>query len=366
MKKRKMCYVTNIAAHYRSAIYLLMDNAFDMDFIFGDHPSDMKFDVSQLKNSKVVLNNTQLTKSVYYQKGVPFLFTKYDIILITGETHCLSTWLLLFFSFFSKNTKVYLWSHGWYGKESKIESVVKKVFFGMANGVFVYSDRAKQLMIKQGLRADRIFPIHNSLDYEKQLAVRANLSHTDLYESHFHNKNHNIIFIGRLTPVKKLDMILHALIICRSKGWDYNLTFVGDGSMRGELESLAHQLGLRSQIWFYGACVDELINGQFIFNADICVSPGNVGLTAIHCLTYGTPVITHNDLAHQMPEVEVVKQGVTGDLFNNGDINSLAECIMNWFDHSKDRDTIRKECYDLIASAWTPSYQLKVLKDHLL
>ena len=36
------------------------------------------------------------------------------------------------------------------------------------------------------------------------------------------------------------------------------------------------------------------IISKYLYYADICVSPGNVGLTAIHSLTYGTPVNSQN------------------------------------------------------------------------
>ena len=42
------------------------------------------------------------------------------------------------------------------------------------------------------------------------------------------------------------------------------------------------------------------------------VSPGNVGLTAIHSLSYGTPVLTHNNFNNQMPEVESIQPGFNG------------------------------------------------------
>jgi glycosyltransferase involved in cell wall biosynthesis len=44
-------------------------------------------------------------------------------------------------------------------------------------------------------------------------------------------------------------------------------------------------------IVFYGESYNERELAPLIALADVCVSPGNVGLTAIHALTYGTPVI---------------------------------------------------------------------------
>lgn len=66
-------------------------------------------------------------------------------------------------------------------------------------------------------------------------------------------------------------------------------------------------------VWFYGSCYDEQTNAELIYNADMCVAPGNVGLTAIHAMTFGCPVITHSDFKWQMPEFEAIHPGKTGD-----------------------------------------------------
>ena len=365
MKRNRLCYVTTIAAHYRSAIYLLMDKTFDIDFIFGDHPADIRFDISQLRNHAKVIWNTQITSRIDYQKGVPFLFTKYDTILITGATHCLSTWLLLFFAYPFKKKRVFLWSHGWYGKESRMERIMKKIFFGMASGTFVYGDRAKRLMIDNGLNGDKIWPIHNCLDYNAHLKIRSELSETSIYRDRFNNNLPNLIFIGRLTPVKRLDMAIEALKVCRERGYLLNMTFVGDGPMRQQLEEEVKKNALENYVWLYGACHDDKKNGELIFNADLCVSPGNVGLTAVHCMTFGTPVITNDDFAHQMPEFETIVPGETGDFFENGNAIALADSIIKWMGSMTDRHKIRQNCFDVIDNGWTPDYQIKVMKEHL-
>lgn len=364
MGKKELCYVTNIAAHYRSALYLLMDKTFNIDFIFGDHPADLRFDVTRLHNPTKVIWNTRITNSVYYQKSIPFLFNKYKKIIISGDPHCISTWLLLLLSKFSK-CKVYLWSHGWYGKETRLERIVKKTFFGLAYGTFVYGDRAKKLMVENGFSEDKVWPIHNCLDHEAHLAIRKELSETRVYKDKFGNDNPNLIFIGRLTPVKKLDMVIKALKICKDRGCQYNMTFIGDGEMRETIENEVKQSGLQDNVWFYGACHDEKRNGELIYNADLCVSPGNVGLTAVHCMTFGTPVITNDDFTHQMPEFETITLGKTGVFFENGNPEALAQSIIDWFGSMKDRDTIRQNCYGVIDNEWTPEYQVNVLKEHL-
>ena len=137
----------------------------------------------------------------------------------------------------------------------------------------------------------------------------------------------------------------------------------GDGEARESLEALTRALKLKGQVWFYGACYDEYQLAQLIYDADLCVSPGNVGLTAIHVMMYGCPVITNDDFDHQMPEFEAIQKGRTGEFFKNGDVQSLADTIYSWLhSHSYQRDSIRLTCYKEIDEKWNPYYQMKVIK----
>ena len=171
------------------------------------------------------------------------------------------------------------------------------------------------------------------------------------------------MFIGRLTPVKQLDMIIDAANILREKGQKYNIVYVGDGPEREKVESKAKELNLTKQVWLYGACYDEKQNAELIYNADLCVAPGNIGLTAMHSLVFGTPALTHNDFKWQMPEFEAIKEGITGCFFERNNVESLAESISKWFEDNKDRRLdVRLACYKEIDENWTPEYELNVLK----
>lgn len=94
-----------------------------------------------------------------------------------GETRALSTWLFCVLArIFKSKKKVYFGSHGWYGKETKLESLVKKLEFKLPNGgIFTYGDYARKLMIQEGFNPNKIYPIHNSLAYDQQIEIRKSL-----------------------------------------------------------------------------------------------------------------------------------------------------------------------------------------------
>ena len=366
----RLCVIYNFAAHYRRPVFALMDETFDCDWYFGKSNADIKkMDYSLLKGKVKEIDNKRLAGG-NWQKGILKLLhnKSYKTYLVFAQTKDLSTWAFgIMARLFHSKKKVYFWSHGFYGKESRIERYVKKLLFKLPNGgTFLYGNYARELMIKEGLNPSRLYVIHNSLAYDDQIAVRQELAVNPLYQNHFNNSFPNLFFIGRLTSVKKLDMVLRAMAQLRERGQNYNLTLIGGGEKKKGLEALTKELGLEEHVWFYGPCYDEKELGKLIYNADLCVSPGNVGLTAMHTMVFGTPVLTHNDFPHQMPEFEAIQEGKTGAFFKFGNVDSLAEQINDWFNkNANDRETVRQDCMHEIDCNWTPYFQLEVLKKHL-
>lgn len=341
----------------------MLDEYLDSTFVFGDTDEKVRtFELSELKNSKI--EHVTNLGPILFQPGIlKYAFQKYDSYIFTLATNNLTQWLFLLLLKLSKK-KVYGWTHGLYGYESSKQLLMRKLMFKLTDGLFVYGDYAIDLIKQKGyLPSDKLFPIHNSLDYDSQLKIRNSIHPSSIYSEHFGNDNPTLIFIGRLTKVKRLDMIIESLRILKAEGKVFNLVFVGDGTERSSLESLAKDGGIENNVWFYGACYDEKQNAELIFNADLCISPGNVGLTALHSLMFGTPVITHDDFAWQMPEFETIQRGVTGDFFHKGDIHDMTRTINNWYTNHKNRELVRDSCYSVIDKEWNPYYQLKLIKN---
>lgn len=365
----KICLIFNTAPRYREAIYTAIDNEYDCDWYFGEKLNDIKeMDFGKLKHVyryKTIGNRNKL----FWQRGmISNLFKKeYQTFFFLAETRNIAAWFFIILAhiFFPKK-KLYTWSHGFYGKESRLQTKLESWKYKMLTGAFVYGNYARELMIKNGIPANKLFTIHNSLHYDQQKALRESITPSNIYKEHFGNDNPTIIFIGRLTKVKKLDMVVDALSKLKTRGKNYNLVFVGDGIEKQNLEVKVSETGLQQNVWFYGACYDEKQNAELIYNADLCVSPGNVGLTAIHTLVFGCPVITHNCFKWQMPEFEAIQSGVTGDFFEMDDIEALTECIRKWFTEKSDkREEVRKACFTEIDTQWNPYFQMEVIKKNL-
>lgn len=364
---KKICFVTNYASFYHFAKWKLMSDELCIDFVFDSDVSKTKgikqLDLTQINAKTINVKNYFFRGHMIWQTGLIKLALKkdYNNYMLGGGVTSLSSWIVLIIITLSRNKKLY-WGdgHGWYGREGIFKTLIKKIAFHLSDGEFVYGNYAKQIMIRNGLDSNKIWVVHNSLNHKEQLKYRDNFS--TIYKDYFKNNNPVIIFIGRLTKEKRLDMILSSINNAKANGFKCNCVIIGDGEVKNELIQQAIQLNIAENVWIFGPCYIEEKISELITNADLCVSPGNVGLTAMHSMAYGTPLITHNNFPYQGPEFESIVQGKTGDFFEQENIDNLSEKIISWFQNNPDREKIRQNCYKEIDNNWTPEFKVNIFK----
>lgn len=365
--KNSTCCIFNLAPHYRTPIYTLMDRELSCDFYFGDKvDSEMKImDVQQLTGyKKTVQNKRMLFNLFWWQKGVVYLAFKkqYKHYILTGDSGILSSWLILLLCRILRK-KSYIWMHGLQSEPSWKGKVLTYPFYWMADKFLLYGEHAKQVMMELGFSENKMDCIYNSLDYDHQISIREKLQKTNIYSNFFSNDLPTVIYIGRIQKVKKIELLFEAIKLLEERNVYCNIMLIGENTDDVDIQKIHTKNILQSKFWLYGPCYDENKIAEFLYNADVCVSPGNIGLTALHSLGYGTPAITHNNFSHQAPEFEVIQAGKTGDFFIENNIKDLGVRIEKWLsvDTAK-REKVRKNCYTVIDEKYNPHYQINLLK----
>jgi len=361
-----ICCVSNVAPHYREAVFKLMDRELGCDFYIGDRIATpvATMNYEELKGFRRILNFVPLGSKFYWQKGASKLsFKSYEVYIIDGEPYCLSNWSLLVINRLLRK-RSFLWSHGWYGDEGRVKKRIKKWFFNLADTVLLYGDYARNLMMGEGFDPGKLVSIYNSMDFPRQLDIFRTLKPSGIYRDHFNNAGPVLLYIGRIQQSKRLDLLVESIRRLNYQGDHCNLVIIGDEVETTNIRDLVSTSGLSDNVWFTGPLFEEERLGELIYNADVCVSPGNVGLTAIHCLTYGTPVITNDNFTNQGPEFEVIRENVTGAFFKENSVEDLCRKIKAWTSlSSENRESTRKQCQTIIAEHYTPQYQVNVLKN---
>lgn len=365
--KKKICFITNIGPHYRYPIYNQIGKTFNCDFYIGDHVTlpIKKFDYNSLTGYKKTLKNI-FFNNFYWQRGVIRLVKmKYDYFIITGEPYCLSSWLILILLKL-KGTETIAWTHGWYGREKIMKKIIKKIYFSLFSKLLLYSEYAINLMRNEGFNESKMYCIANSLDSDKNKIIRSTLKLSNIYISYFKNNYPVIIYCGRIQKWKRLELLIDCVALLKNEEKIVNVIIVGKDVDNVNIDKYANEKGISKQLWMYGPCYDDYILGELFYNASVCVSPGNVGLTAIHALSFGCPVISHNNFKEQCPEFEAIKPGVTGDFFCQNDVVDMKMKIKKWISIDvQARNKVHEAAFHEIDSKWNIHHQIDVLRNVL-
>jgi glycosyltransferase involved in cell wall biosynthesis len=110
-----------------------------------------------------------------------------------------------------------------------------------------------------------------------------------------------LVFVGRLQPIKNLQLLLNAFQIAYASAPDLRLWIVGDGIERTSLEKLAADLQISDQVTFFGQQLDV---APYFSAADVFIMSSKsegLPLSLLQAISLGVPVIVPD--VGGMPEV---------------------------------------------------------------
>lgn len=356
--------------HYREAIVreLAHEGTCKWTFYGDTHDFDRQSDIKPMKFPQDVrfkhLKVTRIWRSLMWQHGVVRLAASRDcdVLILLGDAKYPSMWAAAIAARLT-GKRVLFWTHGWTYRPHGLMRYVRRYFYRIAHGIMTYGRWAKQIAIEEGFEPSQVYVIGNSLDLTQQRKALQQLPAgrpAAVREELFADSNTPIVTcISRLTAVRRLDLLLRAVAKLNSEGTSANVMLIGDGPERPKLEALAQELGVR--VAFVGACYDELRICELMRASNVTVAPGKVGLTAMHSMAYGIPVVTHGDHENQMPEFEAVIPGKTGSLFQLGDIDSLAAAISPWLRLPYADTNTSEQCQLIIERFWSATFQREAI-----
>jgi glycosyltransferase involved in cell wall biosynthesis len=131
--------------------------------------------------------------------------------------------------------------------------------------------------------------------------------------------------VGRLTSVKRQDLLLKAFAQLRQRIPQAHLLIIGDGPLKAELQNLAKQFGIEQVTHFVGYQAEPQ---KFLHLCDVF---------ALTSASEGIPQALLEACAAGIPAVgsrvggvpEVIEHGRTGLVFAHGDKDGLTACLVN-------------------------------------
>lgn len=136
----------------------------------------------------------------------------------------------------------------------------------------------------------------------------------------------HIGIIGRLEPVKRVDIFLAMAVLLREQVVDKKILFhvIGDGKLKDNLIAQARTLGMEGAIIFHGHRQDMAACIHSLDAIVMCSDHEGTPMTALEAMALGTPLIAHNvggltEILESYPELRVddhVPQGYASRLLN--------------------------------------------------
>lgn len=253
-----------------------------------------------------------------------------DVIVCAGNPRYLNIYPLTL-SARRRGLPVIWWCQGWTPEASpRTTSIRHWLTRRFPDAVMVYTEKEAKAFVELGFPQDRTFYLNNTIDETLVQAAVDAIDSADL--TAFQEKEgvadrKLIVFSSRLTPKTRLLQAIEAVDRLRQEHPDMLLVVIGDGVLRADVEEKVANLGLADNVRLLGAMFDEDQLAPWFLSAECLLYPGPIGLSLLHAFAYGVPVVTHDNLRNQNPEIAALAPGENGLTFRENDVPDLANAL---------------------------------------
>ncbi len=192
------------------------------------------------------------------------------------------------------------------------------------------SDSTKRELVSLGFKEKNVKVIPNGSD------LRA--SRTLFHKS----ASPLLVYFGRVKEYKRIDHVIQAVRVASQKVKDIHFIVAGKGSadLYHQLEDFAAENGLKGNAEFWGE-VDETAKKNLLRSAwvyAIASMKEGFGISVIEAQALGIPVV-----AYDVPGImDSVKDGVSGILVKDGDVQAMGEAIAELCQNKELREKLSK------------------------
>jgi glycosyltransferase involved in cell wall biosynthesis len=223
-----------------------------------------------------------------------------------------------------------------------LKSIAKRMFFSRCDGFFGYGIRSREYLMQHGVPSEKIhFRCQAAalpLDYSEATAMARRLAAAPQA-----GDAPRFIYVGRLSPEKGLDTLIHAMVAVAATHPGAQLNIIGAGPIKDALHELVATLGLSNNVQFLGSMgIDKLAEQYASATAMVLPSTSEPwGLVVNEALSLGCPSIVSN-ICGCVPELVVA--GKTGYSFQANSISELAQSMLAAKDAFKNTEETARYC----------------------
>jgi len=233
-----------------------------------------------------------------------------------------------------KGIPVVFWGHG-----IRPEGRIQKFYEGQtkwADATILYYPQGKEELVAMGVPEEKLFVAWNSIETEEIAELATPYS----------SERKDIICVGRLIQAKKVPLLMDAFEYAVEKlGLDARLIIIGDGPEKGIVDAKFKASKFQDRIKIKGAMWNQTDLATYFNSSYVAVSAGQVGLSAIHCMAYGVPMLCADDEPHS-PEIMALKDGENSRFFTANSIESCAQMLVEMKNNPEEMTRFSKNAFE--------------------
>lgn len=246
---------------------------------------------------------------------------KYDTILMPLE---MKPFILIIFLWFFKwrfQYRLVSYNHPLHRlKKITRTELILKFLYKFYDRIIFYTEQGMiESIARRLIPSEKAYFSNNTLDTKsiwEHYKFEVNMSHTK-----------RLLFIGRLTRGKRLDLLLDYFRELQTRVAGVELVIIGDGPEAPLIRKAASD---DPAISWKGLITDEVEIATFMKTIHVVFVPGDSGLSVVHAFAYGKPYITLYSNQKHGPEIDYLQDDVngmilTGDLYL--DCNRIANLL---------------------------------------
>ncbi len=258
---------------------------------------------------------------------------------------------------------VVLWGHGYSKREGgaggAMRAKTRLRAAEMADAVVLYTRTIADKYINEyGLPAEKVFAAQNCIPQGPVQAAREKVLSDPAILERFRaeqglGEGPVFLFVSRLYEDNGVPLLLDAAARLAPDFPDLKVVVIGKGPDMEPLNAKAAAAGLGERAMFLGAIYEEDTLAKWFLSSTAFCYPKNIGLSILHAMGYGLPVVTSDDIGSQNPEIEALVDGENGLLYEHGSVEALAETLRRLAVDGGLRDRLSREAHRTATEVYT-------------
>ncbi len=242
------------------------------------------------------------TQTIYYDAWIALLFGRLHRINVIGQAH---------YDFFTANT--WVGAHG----GGLLSRARRSLGLHMMHHLFAMRVVSKRVMTR--MLAEKL---HDNVHL---VGMPATIPPPPELERQLDAPKSTVLFVGRLIPVKNLDLWMQVAAKTAAAHPNIQFDIVGDGPLREELEALAEQFNITERVRFRGFISYDQLPPVYASAAAFLITSQSEGLPRVvmEASLQGVPVV-----GPRIAGVEdIVEDGESGFLHASDDVDGMASSV---------------------------------------